>query len=58
MAIPGKELGCATLLICESVPEKVARLLKVSEAVPEVWDELIERYFLNIDSYRNEGYQV
>lgn len=58
MAIPGKELGCATLLICESVPEKVARLLKVSEAVPEVRDELIERYFLNIDSYRNEGYQV
>lgn len=58
MAIPGKELGCATLLICESDPEKVARLLKVSEAVPEVRDELIERYFLNIDSYRNEGYQV
>lgn len=58
MAIPGKELGCATLLICESRPEKVARLLKVSEAVPEVRDELIERYFLNIDSYRNEGYQV
>ena len=58
MAIPGKELGCATVLICESVPEKVARLLKVSEAVPEVRDELIERYFLNIDSYRNEGYQV
>lgn len=58
MAIPGKELGCATLLICESVPEKVTRLLKVSEAVPEVRDELIERYFLNIDSYRNEGYQV
>lgn len=58
MAIPGKELGCATLLICESRPEKFAKLLKVSEAVPEVRDELIERYFLNIDSYRNEGYQV
>jgi len=58
MVIPGKELGCATLLMCESVREKVSRLLKAAEYIEDVHDELIERYFLDVESYFNEGYQV
>ena len=58
MAIPGKELGCATLLMCESTREKVGRLLKAAEYIEDVHDELIERYFLDVESYFNEGYQV
>jgi len=58
MAIPGKELGCAILLICESRRDKVAKLLKAAQSIPDSKDELIERYFLNVDSYKNEGYQI
>ena len=58
MCIPKKELGCAYLLICESKKEKVAKLLKLSESIEDVRDELIERYFGDINSYFNDGYQV
>ena len=58
LAIPDKGLGCATLLICESKEDKVGKLLKAAENIPDYKDELIERYFLNIGSYRNEGYQL
>ena len=57
LAIPKKELGCATLLMCESKEEKVSRLLKAAEYIEDVRDELIERYFLDIDSYFMDGYQ-
>ena len=57
LAIPKKELGCATLLICESKEEKVSRLLKAAEYIEDVHDELIERYFLDINSYFMDGYQ-
>lgn len=58
LAIPTRELGCATLLMCESSEEKVCRLLKAAEYFEEIHDELIERYFLDADSYFNEGYQI
>ena len=58
MCIPDKEFGCATLLICESRKDKVAKLLKAAEYIPDHKDELIERYFLDIDSYFNDGYQI
>ena len=58
MCIPDKRLGVATLLICESKKEKVEKLLKCLEYIDDVHDELIERYFLDIDSYFNEGYQI
>ena len=57
LAIPKKELGCATLLICESKEEKVSCLLKAAEYIEDVHDELIERYFLDISSYFMDGYQ-
>ena len=58
LAIPRDELGCATLLISESKEEKVSRLLKAAEAFEDIHDELIERYFLDAESYFNEGYQI
>ena len=48
----------ATLLMCESKEEKIAKLLKLSEKIEHVHDELIERYFLDLDNYFNEGYQI
>ena len=58
MVIPKRELGCATLLMCESSEEKVSRLLKAAEYIEDVHDELIERYFLDIGSYFMDGYEV
>lgn len=58
LVIPQKELGMATLLMCESNEIKVAKLLKLSEKIEHVHDELIERYFLDLDNYFNEGYQI
>ena len=58
MVIPEKRLGCAVLLMCESREDKVGKLLKAAEYIPYERDELIERYFLNIESYRNDGYQI
>ena len=34
------------------------KLLKLSEKIEHVHDELIERYFLDLDNYFNEGYQI
>ena len=58
LAIPSVELGCATLLICESKEDKTARLLKAAEYMEDVHDELTERYFLDIGSYFMDGYEV
>ena len=58
MVIPSKELGCATLLMCESKEEKVAALLNAAGYIEDVHDELIERYFLDIGSYFMDGYEV
>ena len=43
--------------MCESKEEKVSRLLKAAEYIEDVRDELIERYFLDIDSYFMDCYQ-
>lgn len=58
LCIPQKGLGMSYLLICESKPEKIAKLLKLIDYVPIIKDELIERYFLDYSSYFNEGYKV
>lgn len=57
LCLPQKGLGMSTLLICESKPEKIAQLLKLAEKIEDVHDELIERYFLNYESYFMDGYQ-
>ena len=58
LTIPTRELGCSILLMCESKPEKIARMLKLMEYIEDVHDELIERYFLDLDNYFDDGYQI
>lgn len=58
LAIPTENLGTATLLICENDVKKISRLLHISAQFADVHDELIERYFLNLDNYFLDGYQV
>lgn len=58
LSIPKKELGVSILLLCESKKEKIAKLLKAAEYFDDVHDELIERYFLDINSYINDDYQI
>ncbi len=57
-ALKYDEAALEELLMCESKREKVSRLLKAAEYIEDVHDELIERYFLDVESYFNEGYQV
>lgn len=58
LAIPSDSLGTATLLMCENDKKKISHLLHVSAMFPEIHDELITRYFLNLDNYFLDGYQV
>ncbi|MDO4198238.1 MAG: hypothetical protein Q4D13_04565 [Erysipelotrichaceae bacterium] len=58
IALPQKGLGMSTLLMCESKKDKIAKLLKASEYIEDVKDELIERYFLDLDNYWMDGYEV
>lgn len=58
LAIPNKKLGCCRLLMCESKKEKIAKLLKLMDYIEDVHDELIERYFLDLNNYFNDGYQI
>ena len=51
LSLPQSALGTATLLMCESKPDKIARLLCLGERIEEAHDELIERYFLDPVSY-------
>ncbi|MFQ8582442.1 MAG: hypothetical protein ACLSA6_07785 [Holdemania massiliensis] len=45
------------MLMCESKPEKIARLLH-GEQLEEVHDALIERYFLDLNNYFIDGYEI
>lgn len=58
LCLPQKELGMATLLICESKKEKIAKLVGLMDKIEDIHDELIERYFLDYSSYFNEGYKI
>lgn len=58
LCLPNKELGVSTLLICESKKDKISKLLKLMDYIEDVHDELIERYFLDYNSYFNEGYKI
>ena len=58
MSLPQSALGTATLLMCESKPDKIARLLCLGERIEEAHDELIERYFLDLNNYFIDGYEI
>ena len=58
LALPDRKLGCCKLLMCESKKEKISKLLKLMDYVEDVHDELIERYFLDLDNYFIDGYKI
>jgi len=58
MCIPQKQLGMATLLICQSNKDKIGKLLNVASKLEDVHDELIERYFLDLNNYYIDEYEV
>ncbi len=58
LALPQEGLGMSTLLLCEDDEEKIRRLLCLGLAVREAHDELIQRYFLDLDNYFTRGYEI
>lgn len=58
LSLPMRELGTAYLLMCENDEEKISKLLKLALEIEEYHDPLIERYFLDHNSYFNEGYKI
>lgn len=44
--------------MCESKPDKIARLLCLGKQIEEAHDELIERYFLDLNNYFIDGYEI
>lgn len=56
VCIPDKPLGRGWVLICESRPEKIANMLKMAEKLPQYSDELITRYFGNLEMYFPDGF--
>ncbi len=56
ICIPQKSLAKAFLLISESKPEKISKLLSVAKQLISDKDELIERYFRNLDLYFEAKY--
>lgn len=51
LCIPDMALASGYVLLCESKPEKIAKLMGLAKTFPKVEDELIERYFRNADAY-------
>lgn len=51
LCIPDTALASGFVLLCESKPDKIKKLLQFAEAFAEIKDELLERYFRNVDAY-------
>ncbi len=58
LALPQEGLGMSTLLLCEDKEEKIRKLLCLGLAIQEAHDPLIERYFLDLNNYFMEGYEI
>lgn len=56
ITIPDKSLACGWVCICESKPEKIARMLEVVKTLIQPRSELIERYFSNLEMYNPIGF--
>lgn len=51
LAIPEEDLGCCTLLLCDSNPQDIINMLKIAENYVKPQSALIERYFGNFQMY-------
>ncbi len=56
ICVPSSELGCGFVLICESKPDKIAKMLATARNLVHPSDELTKRYFSNLDMYFERNY--
>ena len=56
ICVPQKSLAKSFLLISESKPEKISKLLMIAKQLVSEKDELIERYFRDLDLYFAQKY--
>lgn len=56
LCIPDKPLGKGWLFVCESKPKKIAYMLKMAKNMPKYSDELVSRYFGNLEMYFPNGF--
>ncbi|MFV0254629.1 MAG: amidase family protein [Erysipelotrichaceae bacterium] len=57
ITIPTNNLSSAIVLVCKSDKISIAKMLKISQQLPKHSDELLERYFGDLDLYFQKGYQ-
>ena len=55
LCIPDNAFASGYVLLCESKKEKIDKMFSIAEDFPKVEDELIERYFRNMDAYFSYG---
>ena len=55
ITVPSKEFASAYTLFCEPKEDKIAKMLKVAEMLVAQEDELLDRYFRNVDQYFSNG---
>lgn len=58
LVLPQEGLGMGTLLLCRDDPDAISKLLFLGLQLPEVVDPLIQRYFLDLNNYFTEGYEI
>ena len=51
LTLPSSELGCCTVLICESKKEDIGAMFRKARLLAGKRSQLIQRYFLNFDMY-------
>lgn len=56
ITIPKENFASAYVLICESKSEKISLMLKLAEKLQVPEDELVQRYFRNVDNYFGKGF--
>lgn len=55
LCVPGPELGRARVLLCQSQPEKIGKLLSAAEAIAQPEDSMLAWYFSKLDQYLKPG---
>lgn len=56
ITIPKQDFASAYVLICESKVEKIAKMFDFAEKLQVPEDELVQRYFRNVDSHYEESF--
>lgn len=57
ITIPNSQLGCATVLMCESKIDKIGNMLAYAREYSSPQSKLIKQYFLNHNLYFESGFE-